>query len=90
MSSKVQFIRECDTKKKPTVLKLAKKEGIKIKAPCNGKGKCGKCLVRILDGNVSDPSKAEQKLLSKKQLEQGYRLACETEILGDSKIILED
>ena len=90
MSSNVQFIREYSTKKELTVLKLAKKEGVTIKAPCKGKGKCGKCLVKILDGKVSGPSKAEQKLLTKKQLEQGYRRACEVEILGDSKIILED
>ncbi len=88
MSYKVKFIKEAEIKKKKTILEVAKDLGIKIKSPCDGKGKCGKCIARVLSGQVSELSKTEEKLLTKKKLEDGYRLACETKILGDVEIEL--
>lgn len=87
MSYKVKFITEGKVKKdKPKkILKIAKKNNIKIKAPCK-KGKCGKCLVQIVDGYVPEPTKNEKQSISKNKLEKGYRLACESKIKKDSVI----
>jgi len=53
--------------------------GIKVTSPCGGKGTCGKCLVRLSKkANVEDLTVAEKKLLDKEDVEQGYRLACQT------------
>ena len=52
--------------------------------PCNGTGVCGKCKVRIVDGEVSKVSATEQKLLSREELAQGIRLACMTCVSGDT------
>lgn len=87
MSYQVKFITEGKVTKDKAkkILKIAKKNNIKIKAPCK-KGKCGKCLVQIVDGYVPEPTKNEKKNISKKKLKQGYRFACESKIKKDSVI----
>ena len=85
----VKFITETDIKKEKTILDVAEDLGLKIKSPCDGKGKCGKCVVKVLSGKVSEVSKVEEKILSKKKLAGGYRLACETKVQGDVEILLE-
>lgn len=86
MSIQVNFICKTEIKKGQNALKAAKEAKVKIKAPCDGKGKCGKCLIRIVDGDVSEPTKQEKKLLSKNKLENGYRLACETTLSQNTVI----
>jgi len=79
---KVTFQKEVEVKKAKTILEVAQDEQIKIKAPCK-KGKCGKCKVRILSGDVSPITKEEKKELSKKEIADGIRLACMVEIVDD-------
>lgn len=55
--------------------------------PCAKKGICKKCLVHI-SGIISGVSTQEQSLGN--LLEQGYRLACCTKILGDCIITLSN
>ncbi len=62
--------------KEKNLAALSEKLGVKIKLPCDGKGKCGKCLVKIVSGKVNSPTKEEEKHLKPKQLEEGIRLAC--------------
>ncbi|WP_432401451.1 2Fe-2S iron-sulfur cluster-binding protein [Wukongibacter sp. M2B1] len=90
MSNSIKFIKKVEIKKDKTVLDVAKEAKLKVKAPCNGKGKCGKCIVRILEGKVSEPTKEEKKLLSEKKINKGYRLACEAIVEGDVVIELEN
>lgn len=87
MGYNVTFIKEVETKKKKKkkILKIAKKNNIKIKAPCK-KGKCGKCLVQVLNGDVSEPTKKERKNISKEKLKKGYRFACKAKISSDAEI----
>lgn len=49
---------------------------IGIQNPCNGKGTCGKCRVRILEGMLRPPGEAERRMLKPGELEAGIRLAC--------------
>lgn len=88
MCHNVQFIVETEIKKDKTILETAKKANCKIKAPC-GKGKCGKCVVKVVEGKVSEPTKNERKFFSEEELAAGYRLACETSIEGEAKILLD-
>jgi len=85
----VKFIMQTEVKKEKTVLDIAESLGIKIKASCDGKGKCGKCVVKVLSGNVSEPTKFEVKELGEKKISRGFRLACETIALGDVDIEVE-
>jgi uncharacterized 2Fe-2S/4Fe-4S cluster protein (DUF4445 family) len=59
---------------------------------CGGDGTCGKCIVQILDSNpkISKPSEKEKKILGKLRLSEGYRLACQTKILGNLRVYLTD
>jgi len=53
--------------------------------PCGGHGKCGKCKV-VAKGELSEPTEAEKKLLTKGEREEGVRLACLTYALGTCDI----
>lgn len=44
--------------------------------PCNGKGTCGKCRVKIKNGDSGDIGPSEKRFLSDKDIENGIRLAC--------------
>lgn len=44
--------------------------------PCNGKGTCGKCRVKIKSGDPGDIGPSEKRFLSDKDIEDGIRLAC--------------
>ncbi len=87
---KVRFIKKTKIKKEKTILDVANDLNLKIKASCDGKGKCGKCIVRVIEGDVSELTKAEKKLLSDDEIEKGLRLACEAKITGDVKIEIID
>ena len=58
------------------LLEVLLEEGIFVDNPCNGKGLCGRCKVRILEGELSEPEATEQKLLKQEELESGVRLSC--------------
>ncbi len=48
--------------------------------PCGGAGYCGGCVVRLVEGELSEPSK-EEELTG--VLAKGFRLACRARVLGD-------
>ena len=60
------------------LLDAARQAGVDIDAPCGGKGTCGKCMVRILDGSVDSDSLG---LLVQTAVADGYVLACKTRVL---------
>ena len=55
--------------------------------PCGGRGKCGKCRVRISSGAAA-PTGVEQEHLEAIELAQDFRLACVTEIRQDITVDL--
>lgn len=52
--------------------------GLKHSNTCGGKGKCGKCKVKIEEGlhGLNPPTETELKHLLPEEVGQGYRLAC--------------
>lgn len=69
-----------------SLLDAAQQLGVALISLCGGAGTCGRCKVRILTGEVSPPTASERELLSAKELEQGYRLACQTQALSNVKV----
>ncbi len=67
------------------ILDAARQAGVGIDAPCGGKGSCGKCIVRILEGEADSKSLG---LLSPDTVADGYVLACATRLL-DRDLVLE-
>lgn len=59
-----------------SLLEILLKEGIFVDNPCNGKGVCGKCRVKVVEGNLEESGETEKSLLSDKEIEQGIRLSC--------------
>ena len=59
------------------LLDAAQKADLYINASCNGKGSCGKCRLIIESGNVKTLSIS---LLTTREIEKGYILACQTEV----------
>jgi uncharacterized 2Fe-2S/4Fe-4S cluster protein (DUF4445 family) len=66
-----------------SLLEAARKAGVGLNAVCGGSGTCGTCRVRIVEGKVSPPNKSEEKFLDQGEFTEGYRLACQVEVLGD-------
>ncbi|MFD3158084.1 ASKHA domain-containing protein [Haloimpatiens sp. FM7330] len=52
------------------------KNNILISNPCGGNGICGKCKIKVLNGTLP-PSNIDKKFFSNKEIDEGYRLACE-------------
>ncbi|MDD4726975.1 MAG: ASKHA domain-containing protein [Tissierellia bacterium] len=61
------------------VIDLAREKGINIYKPCGGQGTCGKCRV-IVENSISKPNEKEVKILSKEEIGNNTRLACQTPI----------
>ncbi|WP_242826077.1 ASKHA domain-containing protein [Desulfurispora thermophila] len=57
-----------------------------VNAPCGGKGLCGRCRVRLVQGELSPPGELERRMLGPRELADGYRLACQALILGPVKV----
>jgi len=60
--------------------------GYAVVSPCGGAGWCGKCIVKAA-GALSEPTESELKKLIGKE---GCRLACQTTILGDCEVWLDE
>lgn len=71
-----------------TLLEILLAQKIFVDNPCNGKGVCGKCRVRILNGNLSEPKETELKLLKEEELASGVRLSCLVKPEGDLEVEL--
>lgn len=51
---------------------------LRIRAYCQGIGACGLCRVQIVEGKCNPPSLSEKIHLSRAELDENYRLACQT------------
>jgi uncharacterized 2Fe-2S/4Fe-4S cluster protein (DUF4445 family) len=56
--------------------------GLPIDSTCGGRGTCGKCKVRVLEGSA-EVTTADHRLLRKEEIEGGWRLSCQTRIYDD-------
>jgi len=69
-----------------SLLDCARQLSVDIVSLCGGIGSCDHCKVQVIAGKVSDPTLEEEAELSASELEQGYRLACQTYPLSDVKL----
>ena len=85
-----------------TLLEASRELGADIEGICGGKAACGKCMIRIENGffekygieskpaSVSPVSGGDRKLLSKQQIRNRYRLACQTHVHGDIVVFVPE
>jgi uncharacterized 2Fe-2S/4Fe-4S cluster protein (DUF4445 family) len=62
---------------------------IKMLAPCNSKGTCGKCKIKIVEGQI-EKRKSNDTLLSLEEIERGICLACASYVLSHCTIEILD
>jgi len=67
-----------------TVLEAAKAAGILLPAPCGGRGVCGSCGVRIVDGTLDAPDDVERRGLERAP--EGVRLACRAGVIAPVRV----
>jgi uncharacterized 2Fe-2S/4Fe-4S cluster protein (DUF4445 family) len=75
---------ECETG--DSLLECSRKTGVDLANICGGKGKCHACRVRILKGDVSEPTPVERALFSAQELGEGRRLACQVHPSSDCSV----
>ncbi len=75
--------RRIEVARGKSLLEAARAAGVGLNAVCGGAGSCGTCRVRVVEGEVSPLTSSEETFLDQGQLDQGYRLACQVEVLGD-------
>ncbi len=69
------------------LLELARRANVAIDAPCSGNGSCGKCRVKLVEGEVeSIPSRH----ISREEYEAGWRLSCNCKVKGDCTVFVPD
>ena len=67
------------------LLKVARRAGIAVNAPCSGNGSCGKCLVQLVEGHLDSP---KSFYISDTDYAEGWRLACLSRVAGDAIVQL--
>jgi len=73
-------------RKKESLLACAHRLGVGISSICGGKGTCHACKVQVLSGTVSKPTPNELETFSRREIKEGWRLACQTYPASDCKI----
>ena len=69
------------------LLELARRGNVAIDAPCSGNGSCGKCRVKLLEGEVeSIPSRH----ITDEEYKEGWRLSCNCKVVGDCTVLVPD
>ncbi|GAB1476997.1 hypothetical protein MASR2M70_18330 [Bacillota bacterium] len=69
-----------------TLSAAAHRAGVTINADCAGQGTCGKCKIKIIEGDSGLPDSAEKDLLSKEELASDIRLACRVKAREDMTV----
>ena len=69
------------------LLELARRANVAIDAPCSGNGSCGKCRVKLLEGEVETiPSRH----ITTEEYEAGWRLSCNCKVVSDCVVFVPD
>lgn len=81
--------RELTTQGGRSLLSTLKDEKIFIPSACGGRGSCGLCKVRIVEGG-GEPLATETPWLDEEELKNDVRLSCQVRVKSDLKIAIPD
>ncbi len=59
-----------------SLLDILLENDVFVDNPCNGRGSCGKCKVKILKGELPSITEVELKLLKEQEIKENIRLSC--------------
>ncbi len=83
------FKKNMNVRSDETVMQALRRSGYEIEGPCNGKGICGKCRIRV-DNSVDVPQTDHRSISETEAREKGIRLACRLIPEGDITVHLPD
>ena len=66
-----------------TLYEAAKRAGLPVGSSCGAEGTCGRCGLRLVDGDLPRPSTQEQKVAKDNRVDGHLRLSCMVEITTD-------
>ena len=69
------------------LLELARRANVAIDAPCSGNGSCGKCRVKLVDGQLET---LKSRHITEEEYEAGWRLSCNSKVLSDCTVFVPD
>jgi uncharacterized 2Fe-2S/4Fe-4S cluster protein (DUF4445 family) len=76
---------------KVSISKILEKSELRVRKICAGNGACGMCLIKIISftqNAINNPTPNEKLHLNLNQISLGERLACQTQISDDTKILI--
>ena len=68
-------VRKISVRGNETLLEALIREGYYVSAVCGGKGRCGKCRIQVLSGEVFI-TEEDRAVFSQEELDAGWRLSC--------------
>jgi len=71
-----------------SMLDLAREAGMEIDATCGSRGRCRSCRVKALSGTVPPPSVADTVQLGHDEVQERFRLSCQTKVIDDCTLLL--
>lgn len=80
---------QCDHREGETLLEALRRQSVFLTALCAGRGVCGKCRVRVTEGELA-PTREDRATLAADLIEAGWRLACTARPEGDLTIALPE
>ena len=69
------------------LLELARRSNVAIDAPCSGNGSCGKCRVKLTEGELES---IQTRHISDEEYAQGWRLSCSSKVIADCTVFVPD
>ena len=69
------------------LLELARRANVAIDAPCSGNGSCGKCRVKLVEGQLET---LKSRHITEEEYEAGWRLSCNSKVLTDCIVFVPD
>ena len=78
-------IMECNAG--DNLLELARRGNVAIDAPCSGNGSCGKCRVKLVEGELES---LRSRHITDEEWEIGWRLSCNSKVLSDCVVFVPD
>ena len=70
-----------------SLLEVARNANVAIDAPCSGNGSCGKCRVKLVEGEVES---LQSRHITDEEYEAGWRLSCNSRVRGDCTVFVPD
>jgi len=80
-----------EARKDSSLLDLARDSGAAIESICSSLGKCGKCKVIVRSGGkaLGKVTESEKRILDKRELKDGVRLACQARVVSPANITVD-